>query len=89
VPTRVDVLGGSSSVGKTTAAAAVAERIGATYLPLDPIAQASEDPRVRRFQQDVDALWRLPAASVCDLLIHRLTRFSRSGSRGGARRGVG
>lgn len=71
MPARVYLLGGSSSVGKTTAAAAVAERLGATHLQLDRIAQASTDPRVRRFEAGVDALWSLPAAQVCDLLVHK------------------
>jgi hypothetical protein len=64
-------MGGSSSVGKTTAAAAVAERLGATQRQLDSIAQASSDPRVRRFEAGVDALWSMPAAQVCDLLVHK------------------
>jgi hypothetical protein len=64
-------MGGSSSVGKTTAAAAVAERLGATHRQLDSIAQASTDPRVRRFEAGVDALWSMPAAHVCDLLVHK------------------
>jgi hypothetical protein len=58
----VYVIGGSSSVGKTTAAAATAEHLGAMHLQLDTIAQASQDPRVRRFETGVDALWSLPAA---------------------------
>jgi len=70
-PARVYLLGGSSSVGKTTAAAAVAKRLGATHLQLDSIAQASTDPRVRRFDAGADALWSLPAAHVCDLLVHK------------------
>jgi hypothetical protein len=64
-------MGGSSSVGKTTAAAAVAERLGATHRQLDSIAQASIDPRVRRFEEGVDALWSVPAAQVCDLLVDK------------------
>jgi 2-phosphoglycerate kinase len=71
VPVRVYVLGGPSSVGKTTAAATIAERLSAAHLQLNTIAQASQDPRVRRFGPDVDALWRLPAAHVCDLLVQR------------------
>jgi 2-phosphoglycerate kinase len=71
VPARVYLLGGSSSVGKTTAAAVVAQRLGATHLQLDHIAQASPDPRVRRFQAGVDALWSLPATHLCDLLVDK------------------
>jgi 2-phosphoglycerate kinase len=71
VPVRVYVLGGPSSVGKTTAATTIAERLGAAHLQLDPIAQASQDPRVRRFGPDVDALWSLPAADVCGLLVDK------------------
>ena len=71
VPARVYLLGGSSSVGKTTAATALAERLGAVHLQLDSIARASTDPRVRRFAGGVDDLWRLPAAHVCDLLIRK------------------
>jgi hypothetical protein len=71
VPARVYLLGGSSSVGKTTAAAVVADRLGATHLQLDRIAQASNDPRVRRFHVGVDALWNLPAAHLCDLLVDK------------------
>jgi len=71
----VYLLGGSSSVGKTTAAAAVAQRLGAAHVQVDAIAQASQDPRVRRFQADVDALWSLPAAQVCELLIERARRW--------------
>jgi hypothetical protein len=56
-------------VGKTTAAAILAERLGATHLRLDTIAQASQDPRVRRFQAGVDGLWSLPATHLCNLLI--------------------
>jgi hypothetical protein len=67
----VYLLGGSSSVGKTTAAAIVAQRLGAAHLQVDAIAQASQDPRVRRFEADVDALWSLPAAHVCALLIEK------------------
>lgn len=71
VPARVYLLGGSSSVGKTTAAAVIAERLGAVHLQLDSIARASSDPRVRRFAAGVDDLWRLPAAHVCDLLVRK------------------
>jgi hypothetical protein len=71
VPARVYLLGGSSSVGKTTAAAVVAQGLGATHLQLDHIAQASPDPRVRRFQAGVDALWSLPATHLCDLLVDK------------------
>jgi hypothetical protein len=71
VPARVYLLGGSSSVGKTTAAAVIAERLGADHLQLDSIARASSDPRVRRFGVGADDLWRLPAAQVCDLLVHK------------------
>jgi 2-phosphoglycerate kinase len=71
VPARVYLLGGSSSVGKTTAAAIVAERLGASHLQLDHIAQASTDPRVRRFHPGVDALWSQPAAQLCDLLVDK------------------
>ena len=71
MPVRVYVLGGPSSVGKTTAAATIAERLGAAYLQLDPITRASQDPRVLRFGPGVDALWRLPATHVCDLLVHK------------------
>lgn len=67
----VYLLGGSSSVGKTTAAATVAQRLGAAHLQVDAIAQASQDPRVRRFQADMDALWSLPAAHICELLIEK------------------
>jgi hypothetical protein len=67
----VYLLGGSSSVGKTTAAATVAQRLSAAHLQVDAIAQASQDPRVRRFQADVDALWSLPADHVCELLIEK------------------
>jgi 2-phosphoglycerate kinase len=67
----VYLLGGSSSVGKTTAAATVAQRLGAAHVQVDAIAQASQDPRVRRFQADVDELWSLPAAQVCELLIEK------------------
>jgi hypothetical protein len=69
VPVGVYVIGGSSSVGKTTAAAVIAERLGARHLQLDTTAQASQDPRVRRFQAGVDGLWSLPATHLCDLLI--------------------
>ena len=71
MPVRVYVLGGPSSVGKTTAAATIAERLGAAHLQLDPIAHACQDPRVRRFGAGVDALWRLPATRVCGLLIQK------------------
>jgi hypothetical protein len=71
VPARVYLLGGSSSVGKTTAAAAIAERLGAVHLQVDNIARAATDPRVRRFQAGVDDLWSLPAAHLCDLLVHK------------------
>lgn len=71
VPARVYLLGGSSSVGKTTAAAAIAERLGAVLLQVDNIARAATDPRVRRFEAGVDDLWRLPAAHLCDLLVHK------------------
>jgi hypothetical protein len=71
VPARVYLLGGSSSVGKTTAAAAVAERLGAVHLQLDSIARASADPRVHRFEAGVDALWSLPATHLCDLLMQK------------------
>jgi 2-phosphoglycerate kinase len=71
VPVRVYALGGPSSVGKTTAAAAIAERLGAAHLQLDTIAQASQDPRVRRFQTGVDGPWSLPPAHVRDLLIQK------------------
>jgi hypothetical protein len=71
VPARVYLLGGSSSVGKTTAGAVVADRLGATHLQLDRIAQASTDPRVRRFHGGVDALWSLPAAHLSDLLVQK------------------
>jgi hypothetical protein len=37
VPARIYLLGGSSSVGKTTAAAVIAERLGAVHLQLDSI----------------------------------------------------
>jgi hypothetical protein len=67
----VYLLGGSSSVGKTTAATALAERLGAVHLQLDSIARASTDPRVRRFAGGVDDLWRLPAAHVCELLVRK------------------
>jgi hypothetical protein len=71
VPARVYLLGGSSSVGKTTAAAAIAERLGAVHLQVDNIARTATDPRVRRFQAGVDDLWSLPAAHLCDLLVHK------------------
>lgn len=71
VPARVYLLGGSSSVGKTTAATVIAERLGAVHLQMDSIARASTDPRVRRFAGDADDLWRLPAAHVCELLIRK------------------
>jgi hypothetical protein len=71
VPARVYLLGGSSSVGKTTAATVIAERLSAAHLQLDSIARASADPHVRRFAGGVDDLWRLPAAHVCDLLIRK------------------
>lgn len=67
----VYLLGGSSSVGKTTAAATVAQRLGAAHLQIDAIAQASQDPRVRRFQAGADALWSLSADQVCELLIEK------------------
>jgi hypothetical protein len=71
VPGQVYLLGGSSSVGKTTAVAAIAKRLGAIHLQVDAIAQASTDPDVRRFEADADALWSLPAAQVCNLLIRK------------------
>jgi len=49
----------------------VAERLGASHLQLDRIAQASTDPRARRFQAGADALWHLPAAVVCRLLVDK------------------
>lgn len=75
VPARVYLLGGSSSVGKTTAGAVIADRLGATHLQVDHIAQASADPRVRRFHVGVDALWSLPAAHLCDLLVQKARRW--------------
>jgi hypothetical protein len=71
VPARVYLLGGSSSVGKTTAATVIAERLGAVHLELDSIARASTDPRVRRFDGGGDDLWRLPATHICDLLVDK------------------
>jgi hypothetical protein len=71
VPVRVYLLGGSSSVGKSTAATVIAERLGAVHLQLDSIARASTDPRVRRFEGGGDDLWRLPASHICDLLVDK------------------
>ena len=71
MPVRVYLLGGPSSVGKTTAATVIAERLDAVHLQLDSLAQASTDPRVRRFDGGVDDLWRLPAAHICELLVDK------------------
>jgi hypothetical protein len=81
VPARIYLLGGSSSVGKTTAAAVIAERLGAVHLQLDSIARASTDPRVHRFEVGVDDLWRLPATHIVICSSTRATPWRRPSTR--------
>lgn len=70
MPGLVYVLGGPSSVGKTTAAATIAGRLGAAHLQVDTLARAAQDPRVG-FPAEADGVWTLPAAQVCALLIQK------------------
>lgn len=70
MPGLVYVLGGPSSVGKTTAAATIAGRLGAAHLQVDTLARAAQNPRVG-FPAEADGVWTLPAAQVCALLIQK------------------
>jgi hypothetical protein len=70
MPGLVYVVGGSSSVGKTTAATTLAGRLGATHLQVDALARASQDPRVS-LPADADGIWTLPATQICALLIQK------------------
>jgi 2-phosphoglycerate kinase len=61
------LIGGSSSVGKTTASATLAARLGVPHLELD-VTLARGDPRLDPLAGPTE-LWDRPPSQLCDLLI--------------------
>lgn len=65
--TKVVLLGGSSSVGKTTLAGELARRIGGEHVQVDGLRHTVDDPRVH-FLSTTPYPWRLDPQSLCLVL---------------------
>ena len=63
------LIGGGSSVGKTTLARMLGERLGLNYLELDHYLQKINDPELL-FHNDDPAFWYQSAQVLCDRLVH-------------------
>lgn len=62
------LIGGSSSVGKTTAAAGLSKRLGWPCIQLDQYLYEIGDPKLRLFPRSLER-WDLPSSELCQRLI--------------------
>ena len=67
LPTKVVLLGGSSSVGKTTLARELARRIDGEHRQVDDLRRTVDDPRVH-FLSEAAHPWRSGPSSICLVL---------------------